>query len=116
MIVAQIILIAATIGLTVFFLATSGSRSSAIKKIMAILFVVIAIVFIINPTLADGVANLVGIGRGVDLILYGLVFVVALQLIYANVSKREQQKRDAKMVRQISLLEKEIEEIKAQKG
>jgi hypothetical protein len=94
--------------LMIVFLNQKSAKTSALKKIAALLFVATAIIFILNPSLADEIAHSIGIGRGADLIFYGLVFVVIFQTISMSVYKREQIKRENKIIRELSLLKKEV--------
>lgn len=107
-IIAQVILIVLVIALMVFFLSTQNDRTSAMKKIAMLAFVVVAIVFILNPSFADEIAHFVGIGRGADLLFYSLIFVVIFQSINMSIYKKEQKKQNDKIVRELSLLKKDI--------
>lgn len=49
-----------------------GARRLAIRRLAVILVVGLAVLAIAVPSLTNRVASLVGIGRGADLLLYGL--------------------------------------------
>jgi len=52
-----------------------GARRLAIRRILLLLATLAAVVAIAFPELVNGLANLVGVGRGTDLVLYVLVVV-----------------------------------------
>lgn len=67
------ILIAAIIIVTVMLTrSTSGARHQAVRRLMLIGFVALAVVAVLFPPFLTQVAQTVGVGRGADLLLYGL--------------------------------------------
>lgn len=87
-----------------------GDRSLALKRIIAILFVIAAILAIIFPGLLTAVANFFGIGRGADLLLY--VFIIA-SLIFAVATIRAKARSDARvtqLARAMALMEARVAE------
>ncbi|MGB3827608.1 MAG: DUF2304 domain-containing protein [Ornithinimicrobium sp.] len=67
------ILIAAIVIVTVMLTrSTSGARHQAVRRLMLIGFVLLAVVAVIFPPFLTQVAQTVGVGRGADLLLYGL--------------------------------------------
>lgn len=87
-----------------------GDRSLALKRIIAILFVIAAILAIIFPGLLTAVANFFGIGRGADLLLY--VFIIA-SLIFAVATIRAKARSDARvtqLARAVALMEARMAE------
>lgn len=62
----------------------SNARHLAIRRIMLVLFALVAAFSIFFPELLTRVAHLMGIGRGTDLVLYGLVvsFLVFMATTY----------------------------------
>jgi hypothetical protein len=72
----RIFLILAAIGLLVLLLRSrTSARTRAWKKLILIALTGIAILSILRPGLTGKVANLVGVGRGTDLLLYLLTAV-----------------------------------------
>jgi len=63
-----------------------GVRRMAIRRLGVLLVVCAAVAAIISPELSDRVANAIGIGRGADLLLYGLAVSFGL---YAISDRRE---------------------------
>ncbi len=67
------ILIAAIVIVTVMLTrSTAGARHQAVRRLMLIAFVLLAVVAVLFPPFLTQVAQTVGVGRGADLLLYGL--------------------------------------------
>ena len=64
----QLLFSALTAAVMFYFLIVT--RTSALRRLFVVLFFGSGIVFIIDPDLTTDIANLVGIGRGADLVLY----------------------------------------------
>jgi len=91
-----------------------GDRSLALKRILALLFVVAAILAIIFPNALTAVAHFFGIGRGADLLLY--VFIVAVML-FAVATIRAKARSDARvteLARAVALMEARLSERKTE--
>lgn len=72
----QVILILSTVGVLLLLLRQRATaRTRAWKKLIMVALALAAVTSILNPELTTKVANLVGVGRGADLILYLLVAV-----------------------------------------
>ena len=71
--VFQILAILAVVVIAFLILRGGGARHQAIRRILLLLFVVAAGVSVFFPQVLTWLANLVGIGRGTDLLLYVLV-------------------------------------------
>jgi hypothetical protein len=96
--IIQIVLIAVVVLLGV--LAVRGSQRDshmALRRMGVILGMLVAILAILVPAWLSAVANVVGIGRGADLLLYGTVIAF---IAYVLVDQR----RAARRQRQITLL------------
>ncbi|MEB4615413.1 DUF2304 domain-containing protein [Leucobacter sp. M11] len=100
----------------VVIIAVLGTRalpqdsSLAVKRIIALLFVAGAILAIIFPNALTWTAQLVGVGRGTDLLLY--LFIVAA-LLYVVASERTRARNEAKITelsRAVALMEARIEQ------
>ena len=108
MILIQIILIVAFVIVFVRLMSAMGSsRTNAYKKLSLLLFIVAAIVSVLFPSLLTSLANLVGVGRGADLLLYGLTLVVIFQLLNGYIKDKQEQQRFVKLVRKVAILEAE---------
>ena len=107
--ILQIVLVAVLCLLIVGFLRSRAtSRTKAYKKILLVVFVVCAIIVVIFPDVTTEVAHFAGVGRGADLILYGLTVVVIFMLFNTYVKDREEQRRFVRLSRKVAILEAEI--------
>ncbi|MDF2506548.1 MAG: hypothetical protein K0Q52_407 [Microbacterium sp.] len=98
----QILLIAAIVVLAVFMMRRTGADSHlAIRRILMGLFVVVAVLSVLFPQWLSWLAQLVGVGRGTDLVLYGLI-VMFLAFVYT------QYRRNTQLQRQLTLLARKI--------
>ncbi|WP_336652211.1 MULTISPECIES: DUF2304 domain-containing protein [unclassified Leucobacter] len=82
-----------------------GERSLALKRIFAILFVIVAALAILFPSALTVVANFFGVGRGTDLLLY--VFII-MMLLFAVATVRAKARSDARvteLARAVALIE-----------
>ena len=70
----QLILLAAIVGVAlVLNRSTADARHQAIRRLLLMLFVAGAAASVLFPQILTRVANLIGVGRGADLLLYALV-------------------------------------------
>ncbi|MFJ6670346.1 DUF2304 domain-containing protein [Actinosynnema sp. NPDC091369] len=100
----QFLLIAAVIVLLVFFLKNHGTtKTAAGVKIGFLLFLVLAVVAVIRPVEVSKIAELVGVGRGTDLLLYALVVAFGFQTINTYLRFKELELRYARLARAIAL-------------
>ncbi|WP_082544213.1 DUF2304 domain-containing protein [Sanguibacter sp. Leaf3] len=98
----QLILLAAVAVVAVLLTrSTADARHQAIRRLSLMGFVVAAVFSIIFPEWLSRAANAVGVGRGTDLLLYGLVIAF---LSYISTSHR----RMNLMSRRITLLTREL--------
>lgn len=65
--------------------STSNTKNVAMRRLLLVVFVIIALISILFPEITTRVAQFLGVGRGTDLILYLLVISF---LSYAVVSYR----------------------------
>lgn len=101
-IVIQIILITAVCLVGWMMLRTpGGARHLAGRRLVTLAFVVFAVVTILFPGLTGRLADLVGVGRGTDLLLYTLVVAFLLQVLSSF-------RRNAAMERQLTRLARRI--------
>jgi len=108
-IILQIALIIAVVFLGVYFLANHNSKAQAWKKIAAFLFIGFSVFAILFPQIADIVASWLGMERGTDLILYGLILAVIYLVFSRSFARKREQQEMAKIVRKVAILERELE-------
>jgi len=101
MILAQPILIALLAALVIIYFARLRTRAWAILAI-GLCFGVAALL-VVRPTVATRLAHLVGIGRGVDLILYLAIPGLALLILLLFARTRELNLKLTALVRETAL-------------
>lgn len=78
----KVILLLAILAIAWFTLRVGpGSRGRALRTLGVVAFVVVAGISVLFPELLTRVARAVGVGRGTDLLLYGLVIVVLAAIV-----------------------------------
>lgn len=102
----QLILIALFTALLIRFLAkANSSQTKAWKKIIGVMFTAIAIVAVLFPETTDGMAHLLGIGRGADLLLYTVTMAFIASLISNYAKRKQDQVQFVRLARKIAILE-----------
>lgn len=105
----QILLIVGVVIIGAVFMRRTGADSHlAIRRLLYGLFVLVAVLSILFPQWLTWAANLVGVGRGTDLLLYALVLMF-LVLVYT------QSRRNAAQQRQITLLARKLALLQSEK-
>jgi small membrane protein len=74
-----------------------GLRAGA--RLLALILTTAAIVSVLQPNVTQDIADVLGVTRGTDLILYGMTVVFALTSIGTYFRFREQELRIAELVR-----------------
>lgn len=102
----QIILIVALIGIGVYLVRSSPSpRHLAIRRLLVLVALLGGVVIVLWPGLLSWLAELVGIGRGADLLFY--LAIVAGLIYVVNEYKRSVQlaRTNTQLAREIALTE-----------
>jgi len=99
----QIPLIAAVLALAWRMLRSSGQRTQALRRLGLVAFAVFAVMSILFPTVWTALAHKVGIGRGTDLILYGLVVAFLSFVVTTYRRLREVEERYTRLARRLAL-------------
>lgn len=81
--VAAVILIAALV-----VWPGRGERRVALRRLGTVLLVLVAVTAIVFPEIAGSIATFLGVGRGPDLVLYGMVIVFVGFVFATRVEKR----------------------------
>lgn len=102
-IIIQIILIVLVVLVAARLFRSRGARAQAIRRVAVLLFAGLAVLSILLPDIWTEVANLVGVGRGTDLILYGLVIAFLSSTVTNYLRFRELETRYTKLARRIAL-------------
>lgn len=100
----KVILLVGVIGVTVLLTrSTAGARHQAVRRLLLVGFVLLAAMAILFPAMLTTVARWVGVGRGADLLLYGLTitFLGYVAASYRRMRQLEQQ--NTVLARQLAL-------------
>ena len=92
-----------------------GARHLAVRRIALVLVFLVAIVAIAYPELLNSIANLVGVGRGTDLLLYGMVVVLIGNIISTTRRHRQMEREVTQLARALALSEAERGDIGSRK-
>ena len=100
----KVLLLAGIVVVTVMLTrSTAGASHQAVRRLMLVGFVVLAALAIVFPRLLTQVAQLLGVGRGADLLLYGLT-VVFLGYVAASYRRmRQMEKQVTTLARELAL-------------
>lgn len=103
-IIFQILAVVAIIVAAFFMLRGGGARHQAVRRILLLVFIVAAASSVFFPQAWTWMANLVGIGRGADLLLYLLVLTFLGFVATSYRRFRHLEKDVTELSRQIALL------------
>jgi hypothetical protein len=102
--VIQLLLIVGTLAVAWRLLLGSGQRTQAVRRIGLLVLAALAVYSIIDPSGTwTRVANWLGIGRGADLILYGLVVAFLGFVVTTYQRFRAMETRYTRLARRIAL-------------
>jgi len=99
----QLVLIGATLAVSWRLLASYGQRAQALRRIGLLVFAAFAVWSILDPQIWNRLADLLGVGRGADLILYGLVIAFFSFVATTFRRFRTQEIRYTRLARRIAL-------------
>ena len=104
MLTIQVLLIVAIGGVALYLLrATAGVRHLAIRRVLLLGFALVAVISILAPEWVTDAAHLVGVGRGTDLLLYGLIVTFLGYTTTSYRRFRQIERRLTELTRQIAL-------------
>lgn len=102
----QIILIVGLlIPAVILLMPTKGARGLAIRRLTMLSALIVGIVAVIFPSLADTVANAVGVGRGADLVLYGFIIVFIGYTLSTSAHLRRVDRQISELTRELAIAE-----------
>lgn len=103
-IVIQIILVVVfALFAIILLLPGRGARKLALRRVVLLLVFAAAVVAVVFPGLVNSVANLLGVGRGTDLILYALVIVFVGNSLSASLRHRQLEREVTQLTRAVAL-------------
>jgi hypothetical protein len=98
----KIILIIIVVAFSVFLmLPGSGARHLAIRRLLMVVLLLAVVLAVIFPSVVTQFANFLGVGRGTDLLLYGLIIVFIGNSL---VTQRRHRKTDREITRLARLI------------
>lgn len=104
--VLQIALIAVAVAIILRSLSVRSTHSGkAWKKIALVLLAFAMIIAVLNPDMTNTVANLLGVGRGADLLLYGLTCAFIFYALNMYLRKQDDLDTTIRLGRKIAIIE-----------
>ena len=103
----QILLIAVVLGLLLWVARQRATAISAMKKIGLSLLAVVMIVSVLFPQITTAVANVLGVGRGADLLLYVLTPAFVVFALTQYTRNQANRRLTFSLARRIALIEAE---------
>ncbi|WP_432502317.1 DUF2304 domain-containing protein [Kineococcus arenarius] len=108
MLLIQLLLIAAVLAVGVLLVrSTAGARHQAVRRLLLGGLVLLAVASILAPGAVTAVAQALGVGRGTDLLLYGLVVAFLGVLVSSYRHRRSMEERLTQLTRRLALDEAE---------
>lgn len=83
--------------------APAGARHLALRRIAVIGFALLAVLSILFPDAWNAAAALVGVGRGTDLLLYGLIVVFLVYMVTTYRRFRDMEQQVTQLARRIAI-------------
>lgn len=82
----QVLLISVVVVVAFRLFRLRGARAQALRRLGLLVFAAFAVVSILIPNVWNSIARLVGVGRGTDMVLYGLVvaFLSYMVTVYSR--------------------------------
>lgn len=104
----QYLLLAGVVLLLAFYLRHHGTtRASAGGKLGFVLFLVFGVLAVLYPDTLSVVARWLGVGRGTDLLVYGLLVAFAFAVVNTFLRFRQLERRYVLLARTIALRDAE---------
>ena len=104
MMLIKILLIILVLVLSLYmFKANLGAKQTAWRRLGILAFAIAAVVVVILPGITTTVARFVGVGRGADLLLYGLVVVVLYNMLMQAKQRNAAERRLTKLAREVAI-------------
>ena len=106
-VIIQLLLVAGIVVIVGWLFLTRGAKQLAVRRLLIIAFAVFAVLTVLFPRVLSEVANLVGVGRGADLLLYATVVVLLGFLALQEARTKAAEKRTTYLARRLALDEAE---------
>ena len=107
--VIQGVLVVALVGLLVLFTRREhGVRMQVGKRLAFVAFIAVTVYGVLRPDDLTRVANRVGVGRGADLLLYGLLISAIFLVVNTGMRFRGVERQLTDLVRALALQDAEL--------
>ena len=104
--VIKVILVLAFAAFAVFLMLPGrGVRHAAIRRLVMVGLLAVTVLAVVFPSVVTEVAHFVGVGRGTDLLLYGLIVVFIGNSILVQRRYRNTERQITELARQIAILQ-----------
>ncbi|MGP5610296.1 DUF2304 domain-containing protein [Brachybacterium alimentarium] len=101
--IIQLLLVLGIVGIIAWLFVKRGAKQLAVRRLLIIAFAFFAVVTVLFPGMLSRVANLVGVGRGADLLLYATVLVLLGFLALQEARTKAAEKRTTYLARRLAL-------------
>ncbi|MGP5035570.1 DUF2304 domain-containing protein [Brachybacterium sp. JB7] len=101
--IIQLLLVLGIVGIIAWLFIKRGAKQLAVRRLLIIAFAFFAVVTVLFPGMLSRVANLVGVGRGADLLLYATVLVLLGFLALQEARTKAAEKRTTYLARRLAL-------------
>lgn len=101
--IIQLILVAVIIAIAAWLMVKRGTKQLAVRRLLVLAFAVFAVVAVMVPSIVTRLANLVGVGRGADLLLYATVVVLLGMIALQEARAKNEEKRTTHLARRLAL-------------
>lgn len=105
--IIQLLLMAGIVAIVSWLFIKRGAKQLAVRRLLIIAFALFAGLAVLFPTVLTYVANLVGVGRGADLLLYATVLVLLGFLALQEARTKAAEKRTTHLARRLAIDEAE---------
>ena len=105
--IIQLALVLGIVVIVAWLFMKRGAKQLAVRRLLIIAFAVFAVLTVLFPGMLTRVANIVGVGRGADLLLYATVLVLLGFLALQEARTKAAEKRTTYLARRLALDEAE---------
>lgn len=108
--IIQVLLLASLAVIVWYFVRERDSMQfRAGKRILFLLFILASILSVLFPDALNVIAHFVGISRGADLLLYGLIVAFIFTVLNVYLKFSDAQRKIAVLTKEVTLLKKQLE-------
>ncbi|QNN81850.1 DUF2304 domain-containing protein [Brachybacterium sp. Z12] len=101
--IIQLLLVVGIVVIVGWLFMKRGAKQLAVRRLLIIAFAVFAVFTVLFPGALSRVANLVGVGRGADLLLYATVLVLLGFLALQEARTKAAEKRTTYLARRLAI-------------